>query len=228
MHSCLRVMDGILDESISSRKDGGGRRASGYTERSADLQVATSRYMRTRAWLTMDHAVEYRRKTPASANQLDDAGNRIYRPATAYAMRALRPARSRPPANDAVSGHGCTSHRSRWFAPAGIFRRHSTGRSLRGYGRRRPGAPVEQTIEGGAKATVDKTRSRPPPRGPILVRAPWHGTTDVGDAFCRAELLVCGTGAHGRRCARPREVRRRRTQRNPLRKGFPSVSASLR
>ena len=47
-----------------------------------------------------------RRTSVASANQLDDAGNRIYRPATRTQCEPLRPARSRPPASDAVSGHG--------------------------------------------------------------------------------------------------------------------------
>ena len=37
-------------------------------------------------------------------------------------------------------------------------------------------------------ATVDKTRSQPPPRGPHLVRAPWHGTSNAGDVFCRADF----------------------------------------
>ena len=64
-----------------------------------------------------------RRSRVASANQLDDAGNRVYRPATAYAMRAPSPARSRPQASDAVSGHGVRSHRSRWFASATLLRR---------------------------------------------------------------------------------------------------------
>jgi hypothetical protein len=47
-----------------------------------------------------------RRRRIASANQLDDAGNRIYRPATAYAMRAPSPSSRRPPASDAVSRYG--------------------------------------------------------------------------------------------------------------------------
>ena len=46
------------------------------------------------------------RRRFASANQLDDAGNRIYRPATAYAMRALSLSSRRPPASDAVSMYG--------------------------------------------------------------------------------------------------------------------------
>ena len=35
--------------------------------------------------------------------------------------------------------------------------------------RQRPDAPVQQTIEVGVRASVDKTRSRPPPRRPSLV-----------------------------------------------------------
>ena len=36
------------------------------------------------------------------------------------------------------------------------------------------GSAGEANNEGGATATSGQNRSRPPPRGPYLVRAPWH------------------------------------------------------
>ena len=58
----------------------------------------------------VDHGVEraaLRRPNAASANQLDDADNRIFRPATDSGMRdPLAPQLGRPTASDAVVGHG--------------------------------------------------------------------------------------------------------------------------
>jgi hypothetical protein len=63
--------------------------------------------------------------------------------------------------------------------------------------RRRSAVLVKQTIEVGVRASEDKTWSRPPPRGPSLVRAPWHRTTPAR-RFATPSFFVCGTSADDR------------------------------